>query len=68
MNNTYTDLVKQTFNYPQEDFVTQDGNLHFNDLDIKALIREVWHPDETHLSAENRHADQKGEEDVCQCA
>ena len=36
MNNSYTDLVKQTFNYPQEDFETKDGNLYFNGLDLKA--------------------------------
>jgi len=37
MSNTYTDLVKQTFYFPQEGFVTKDGYLHFNDLDLKFI-------------------------------
>src|ERR1700741_2236711 len=44
MNNTYTDLVKQTFNYPQEDFVTQDGNVLWNGIDIKAVIQKYGTP------------------------
>src|SRR5437868_10751860 len=44
MNNSYDDLVKQTFNYPQEDFETIDGNLHFNGLDLKALIDKYGTP------------------------
>jgi arginine decarboxylase len=44
MNNSYTDLVKQTFNYPQEDFQTIDGNLYFNGLDLKALIEKYGTP------------------------
>ena len=38
MNNTYHDLVKQTFDFPQEGFEVKDNNLFFNDLDIKKLI------------------------------
>ena len=44
MNNSYADLVKQTFNYPQEDFETQDSYLHFNGLDLKALIDKYGTP------------------------
>src|SRR6476469_11262632 len=44
MNNTYTDLVKQTFNYPQEDFITQEGNVFWNGIDIKALIKKYGTP------------------------
>ena len=68
MNNTYTDLVKQTFNFPQEGFeVKDDGYLQFNGLDLKALDRQVWYAVETYLPAQNRYADQQGKKDVCQC-
>jgi arginine decarboxylase len=36
--------VKQTFNFPQEGFNVQDGNLIFNDLDIRALIEKYGTP------------------------
>ena len=44
MNNSYTDLVKQTFNYPQPGFETKDGNLFFNGLDLKELIDKYGTP------------------------
>lgn len=44
MSNTYTDLVKQTFYFPQEGFDTKDGNLFFNELDVKALIDKYGTP------------------------
>jgi arginine decarboxylase len=44
MSNTYTDLVKQTFYFPQEGFETKDGNLFFNDLDLKAIIEKYGTP------------------------
>ena len=34
MTNSYLDLVKQTFNFPQEGIVVEDGNLTFNGLDL----------------------------------
>jgi arginine decarboxylase len=40
MNNSYTDLVKQTFNFPQEGFETKDGNLQFNGLNLMSLIEK----------------------------
>jgi arginine decarboxylase len=43
-NNTYTDLVKQTFHFPQEDFEVKDGYLRFNDLDLKAIIQKHGTP------------------------
>ena len=30
MNNTYNDLVQQTFNFPQEDYDLKDGYLQYN--------------------------------------
>ena len=44
MNNTYLDLVKQTFNFPQEGFEVKDEYLQFNGLDIKALIDKYGTP------------------------
>ena len=44
MNNSYFDLVKQTFNFPQEGFEVKDDYLQFNGLDIKALIDKYGTP------------------------
>ena len=45
MNNTYTDLVHQTFHFPQEGFDVNDNNtLLFNNVDIKALIEKYGTP------------------------
>lgn len=44
MNNTYADLVKQTFNFPQEDFKVENAYLRYNNQDIKALIDKYGTP------------------------
>ncbi len=45
MNNSYTDLVDQTFKFPQEDFkVSDDDYLQFNGVDIKKLIDKYGTP------------------------
>ena len=44
MNNTYTDLVHQTFDFPQPDFDVKDNYLQFNGLDIKKLIDKYGTP------------------------
>lgn len=44
MNNTYTDLVHQTFDFPQKGFEVKDNYLQFNDLDLKALIDKYGTP------------------------
>src|SRR6266480_8083050 len=44
MTNSYHDLVKQTFNFPQEGFEVVDGYLQFNGLDVKALIDKYGTP------------------------
>ncbi len=44
MNNTYTDLVKQTFDFPQEGFEVVDDYLQFNNVDIKKLIDKYGTP------------------------
>ncbi|MEN9964207.1 MAG: hypothetical protein RL582_1302 [Bacteroidota bacterium] len=44
MNNTYGDLVNQTFNFPQPDFKLVNGYLQYNNQDIKALIDKYGTP------------------------
>lgn len=44
MTNSYLDLVKQTFNFPQEGLEVKDGNLIFNGLDLRALIEKYGTP------------------------
>jgi arginine decarboxylase len=44
MNSTYTDLVNQTFEFPQEGFDVKNNYLEFNDLNIKALIDKYGTP------------------------
>src|SRR5215218_7055778 len=44
MNNTYSALVNQTFNFPQEGFDVKDGYLQFNGLDLKAIIDKYGTP------------------------
>lgn len=44
MNNSYNDLVQQTFVFPQEDFKLKDNYLQYNGLDIKALIDKYGTP------------------------
>ena len=45
MNHTsYTDLVKQTFDFPQEGFNVTDNYLQFNGVDIKRLIDKYGTP------------------------
>jgi arginine decarboxylase len=44
MNNSYSDLVNQTFNFPQEDFTVTDNFLSYNGLDLKGLIEKYGTP------------------------
>ena len=44
MNNTYNDLVHQTFNFPQEDYDLKDDYLQYNGVDVKALIDKYGTP------------------------
>ena len=44
MNNSYSDLVNQTFNFPQEDFKVEDAYLKYNGQDLKALIDKYGTP------------------------
>src|SRR5882757_9662212 len=44
MNNTYADLVQQTFNFPQEGFEVKENYLEFNGVDLQALISKYGTP------------------------
>lgn len=44
MTNSYEDLVKQTFNFPQEGFSVEEANLIFNGLDLQDLIKKYGTP------------------------
>lgn len=45
MNNSYTDLVKQTFHFPQEGVdLNKNGYLEFNGLDLKPIIDKYGTP------------------------
>lgn len=44
MNNTYLDLVDQTFDFPQEDVGLKNGYLQFNGVDVKSLIDKYGTP------------------------
>src|ERR1043165_55805 len=44
MNNTYMDLVQQTFNFPQEGLEVKDNHLRFNGVDLKAIIENHGTP------------------------
>ena len=44
MNNTYHDLVKQTFDFPQEGFKVEDNQLFFNGVALKDIIEKYGTP------------------------
>lgn len=44
MNNTYTDLVHQTFDFPQEGFSLKENYLQFNGLDMMKMIEKYGTP------------------------
>lgn len=44
MKNKYIDLVEQTFDFPQDEFRVEDGNLFFNDIDMMDVIGQYGTP------------------------
>ena len=68
MTNSYHDLVKQTFNFPQEGLIVNDeGYLHFNGLDLKALIDKYGTPLKLTYLPKIGMQIKKSKTDVCQC-
>ena len=44
MKNKYIDLVGQTFDFPQDEFRVENGNLIVNDIDMMKIIEEYGTP------------------------
>jgi arginine decarboxylase len=44
MNNTYSDLIHQTFDFPQEGFNVKDNQLFFNDVSLQGIIDKYGTP------------------------
>ncbi len=44
MNNSYDNLINQTFNFPQEGFEVKDNELYFNDIPLMDIIKQYGTP------------------------
>ena len=44
MNTKYKDLIEQTFDFPQEEFQTKNGNLLFHNIDLTKLVEQYGTP------------------------
>ena len=44
MNNSYKELIEQSYNFPQEGFELVDGSLEFNKVDLSKLIKKYGTP------------------------
>jgi arginine decarboxylase len=44
MNNSYSNLINQTFNFPQEGFEVKDDVLYFNDIPLMDIIKQYGTP------------------------
>ncbi len=44
MKNKYIDLIEQTFDFPQEEFVVEDNELYFNDIPLMDIIKQYGTP------------------------
>ena len=44
MNNRYSDLIHQTYDFPQPGFKVKDSKLFFNDIDLSHLIKKYGTP------------------------
>ena len=44
MKTRYLDLIEQTFDWPQDEFVLEDGSLHFHGIDLMELIGRYGTP------------------------
>ena len=41
MKNKYYDLIDQTFDFPQDEFRTEEGELYFHDIPLMEIIKHV---------------------------
>jgi arginine decarboxylase len=44
MENTYSDLINQTFEFPQESFRVEDNDLYFHDINLMDIIEQYGTP------------------------
>ena len=44
MKNKYIDLIDQTFEFPQDEFMVEDGELHFHDINMMDVINQYGTP------------------------
>ena len=44
MKNKYYDLIDQTFDFPQDEFRTEDGELIFHDIPLMEIIKQYGTP------------------------
>ena len=44
MRNKYYDLIDQTFEFPQDEFRTEDGELYFHDIPLMEIIKQYGTP------------------------
>ncbi|KAA5828038.1 arginine decarboxylase [Algibacter amylolyticus] len=44
MNTKYIDLINQTFDFPQDEFKVDKGQLHFHDIDLMQLTEQYGAP------------------------
>ena len=44
MNNSYSNLIHQTFNFPQENFEVKEDGLYFNDICLMDIIKQYGTP------------------------
>ena len=44
MNTKYSDLIHQTYYFPQEEFKLEDNELQFHDIDLMALVEKYGAP------------------------
>ncbi len=44
MNTKYSDLIDQTYYFPQEEFKLEDNELQFHDIDLMALVEKYGAP------------------------
>ncbi len=44
MNTKYIDLIDQTFEFPQEEFLVEEEQLKFHDIDLMNLVKEYGAP------------------------
>ena len=44
MNTKYSDLINQTYYFPQEEFKLDKDNLQFHDIDLMKLVEQYGTP------------------------